>query len=100
MALPERIVLHGHLQVGVSRRREELARTSADIPDRRTGGTTPGAIPPSERASSFRGIPRRTESRQAVLEGFGGVGEPCPPLCGEVGDRPRHAARLPDRPSR
>ena len=67
---------------------EEFVRTRVDIPDSRTGGTPPGAILPIEGASSLRGIPRRTESRQAVLEGFGGVGEPCPPLCGEVGDRP------------
>ena len=43
---------------------------------------------------------RSPESGQAVLEGFRDVGEPCPALGGEVGDRPRHAARLPDRPSR
>ena len=40
------------------------------------------------------------ESRQAVLEGFCDVGKARPALGGEVGDRPRHAARLSDRPSR
>ena len=43
----------------------------------------------------LRGFPRCPEPRQAVLEGFRGVRERNPALAGEVGDRPRHAARFP-----